>query len=210
MQQCSVCGQTYGLTHSCPGGVTAAGDTAGEWIPPTGFAPGYYLRLALGIARLEDAAILAASRDDNALAYGAVNWLVANLLLFVGPIVTALYRGIPIKWAVVAVSIGIVIAFSSVITVLQYWICHLLARWWFGAHGTYLGVLRALLLGWVVQWFFVVPVVGILIASLWAIAVLMRVFEEVDGIERMQAFGISVGVSVPFSLLTFFLLAPKR
>ncbi len=36
MQDCPVCGQTYGITHSCPG---ATAPESNEWVPPAGFAP---------------------------------------------------------------------------------------------------------------------------------------------------------------------------
>jgi hypothetical protein len=49
------------------------------------------------------------------------------------------------------------------------------------------GIYRAMLLGSIVTCLFPIPVVGPLIAGLWMIAILMRVFEEVDGIERMKA-----------------------
>jgi hypothetical protein len=45
--------------------------------------------------------------------------------------------------------------------------------------------------------------------TLWSIAVLMCVFEEVDGIRRMQAFGLAFGVGLVFWVLTFVLLAPR-
>jgi len=38
----------------------------------------------------------------------------------------------------------------------------------------------------------------------------MRVFEEVDRIERMKAFALAAGVGVMFQLITFFLLSRPR
>jgi hypothetical protein len=61
----------------------------------------------------------------------------------------------------------------------------LLARWWFDARGTFLGVLRPLLLGSIATWLAVIPVVGLPVAGLWGIAVMTIVFEEVDDIGRM-------------------------
>ena len=53
-----------------------------------------------------------------------------------------------------------------------------------------------MLLGWVVIWLYVLPYVGMLVGGLWAIAVLMRVFEEVDRIGRLQALGLAVALGI--------------
>ena len=110
----------------------------------------------------------------------------------------------------VAVGALVVILFTAILALTQYGICHLLARWWFGATGSYLGVLRAILLGSIVAWVIVLPYVGTLVVALWSTAVLMRVFEEVDGIGRMKAFVLAFGVGVLFWIPTFLLFAPKR
>ena len=54
------------------------------------------------------------------------------------------------------------------------------------------------------------PYVGTLVVALWSTAVLMRVFEEVDGLGRMKAFVLAFGVGVLFWIPTFLLFAPKR
>jgi hypothetical protein len=90
----------------------------------------------------------------------------------------------------------------------QYGLCHLLARSWFGARGTYKGVLRPLLLGSVVTWLGVIPFVGVLVAGLWSIAVMMIVFENVEGISRLKAFGLSAVIGFFFAAMTRALLAP--
>jgi hypothetical protein len=41
-----------------------------------------------------------------------------------------------------------------------------------------------------------IPAVGTLLAGIGWTAVLMMVFEEVDGIGRLQAFGISAGINI--------------
>jgi len=91
----------------------------------------------------------------------------------------------------------------------QFGIAHLLARCWFSAAGTYVRILRPLLLGSVVRWLTIIPHVGAILAGLWGIAVLMIVFEEVDGIGRMQAFFLSLGVGLVFLVHTVILFAPK-
>ena len=55
----------------------------------------------------------------------------------------------------------------------------------------------------------VLPYVGTLVVGLWSTAVLMRVFEEVDGIGKMKAFVLAFGVGVLFWIPTFLLLDRK-
>jgi len=59
-------------------------------------------------------------------------------------------------------------------------------------------IMRAYLLGQMYRWLIVVPVVGGLLTGVGGIAVLMLVFEEVDGIDWMKAFGLSASIGVIF------------
>jgi hypothetical protein len=74
--------------------------------------------------------------------------------------------------------------------------------------GRFIEMIRPLLLGWIVNLLGVIPVAGTLLAAIGWTAVLMMVFEEVDEIERLQAFGISAGINVVFTVLMF-MLAPQ-
>jgi hypothetical protein len=67
-------------------------------------------------------------------------------------------------------------------------------------------LLAPLLLGWFVNVLVLIPVLGNLASAIAWTAVLMLVFEEVDGIERLQAFGISAGINICFYLLQFMFL----
>jgi hypothetical protein len=51
---------------------------------------------------------------------------------------------------------------------------------------------------------------GTLVAGLWMTAIRMRVFEEVDGIERLKAFGLSFGIGLAFSILGLTLAGLRR
>lgn len=210
-ERCPVCGQsTIGLTHSCPGPIPAAPDHEAVWTPPSDFAPLFYFRQALAIARLDEAAVVAASKDSVALFYGAIIWIIASLCSFVVPIGTAISQGKAINWLVMVFAICFGLVLAGTLTITQYAVCHLLARWWFGARGTYLGILRPMLMGSIVTCLALIPYIGMTAAALWSIAILMRVFEEVDHIERMQAFMLSFGVGLVFWILALSLTGPKH
>jgi hypothetical protein len=94
---------------------------------------------------------------------------------------------------VVGMLFGLVV--MAVITLIQLGLCHLIAKWFFGGTGTFMGIMRPLLLGWFVNVLVLIPVVGLVAAGIAWSAVLMLVFEEVDGIGRVQAFLISYGIN---------------
>lgn len=203
--KCTVCGLDYGVTHNCSGVVPEfAPDEAAP--PPSGFVPGYYLRLAFNIARWDDASIRRASRDSKAGLYGAFLWAasVAIILFFtiLPQMLSMSELSVPAK--VFGLSLGLVLGliFMAILTVLQLGLCHLIAKWLLNAKGTFAQVLRPLLLGWFVNLLVLVPVIGQLAAAVAWIAVLMLVFEEVDGIGRLQAFLISAGVNISFLICT--------
>lgn len=215
-ERCTVCGQEItGLTHTCPGPLPFLDVAADEWVAPNGFALLYYLRMAIGIARFEDAPILAASRDEAALGYGALFWLVARFAAYASILHPqfsdiAARTGRPISAPVFVISILFFLILDATGVLCQYGICHALARWWFGGRGTYVGILRAMSLGSIVFLAVIIPVAGQIIAGLWLIAILMRVFEEVDGIERMKAFGLAFTTGMIFFILSIMFLTPKR
>lgn len=209
MERCPVCGRSYGVTHSCTGPVATETPLAAKWPVPSGFAPVHYFRQALAIARLDDGAVLAAARDKSAMLYGAIIWLVGQSLIFAGFLWAG---GRPLggfNWFALLFGVQILIVLDAILMLAQYGICHLLARWWFGARGSYVGVLRPLLLGSVVTWLGVLPFAGPILAGLWSVAVMMIVFEDVDGIGRLKAFGLSFVIGLFFQALTRALLVAR-
>lgn len=209
MEQCPVCGRTYGVTHSCPGPIAAGPLVPAKWAPPAGFAPLHYLRQALAIARLDDGAVVAASRDRNAVVYGVLIWVIGQIFIMASSWWTRDTRSARISWAVLLLAAVFLVLLGGILVLAQYGLCHLLARWWFGARGSYAGVLRPLLLGSVVTWLGIIPFIGIVIASLWSIAVMMIVFEDVDGIGRLKAFGLSAAIGAITQVLIIGLLSPR-
>jgi len=213
-QQCALCGQSFGITHTCPGAIPSATlPPETQWVAPTGFSPLHYVREAIGVARFEDTAILGASRDGIAFVYGSLFWLVGRLLIYgvpLTPYFRAVARGFEVPWARIIFVVAFSIAFDAALFFTQYGLAHLLARWWFGARGSYAGIFRAMLMGSIVMCAYVIPFVGPLVAGLWMIAILMRVFEEVDGIERMKAFGLSILINGLFFAIALAIASSRR
>jgi hypothetical protein len=205
---CTVCGQDYGVAHNCAG-VSAFMTPEEAAPPPSGFDPIYYLRLAFNIARWDDMAIRRASRDSNAIGYGMVVWTVSAFLILLGTTLPRLLArtDIPAPALLLALIPGLSVglAIMAAVTLLQLGLCHLIAKWLLGGKGTYLQLMGPLLLGWCVNLLILIPFLGPLAAGIAWTAVLMLVFEEVEGIERLQAFFISAGINLCFFLIQFML-----
>src|SRR2546429_4903507 len=145
--KCEVCGMDYGLSHHCSG-IPALVTLEESAPPPTGFSPGYYLALAFNIARWDDIAIRRASRDSNAIYYGAVLWVVAAMLIMTGlalpRILGAIHFGGPamIIGAIVGLSFGL--AGIGVFPIFKPLPCPLLFKVVFFCHGRLFGRVRTL------------------------------------------------------------------
>jgi len=205
--RCEVCGQDYGLAHNCAG-VAAAYMTEEEAAPPpAGFAPLYYLRLAFKIVCWDDVSIRRASRDFKCGLYGLFFWIAAATTILVFTAFPQILRSTQFSGptAVIGLALGLIFGLfvMGIITLIQLGLCHLIAKWFFGATGTFIGVMRPLLLGWFVNALILIPVVGLWASGIAWTAVLMLVFEEVDGIGRLQAFLISAGINICFMALQF-------
>jgi hypothetical protein len=205
--RCEVCGQDYGLAHNCAG-VAAAYMTEEEAAPPpSGFAPFYYLRLAFRIVCWDDVSIRRASRDFKSGIYGLFFWIAAATIILVftaiPQMLMSMHSSGPAMMFGIAIGLFFGLFVMGVITLVQLGLCHLIAKWFFGATGTYITVMRPLLLGWFVNMLILVPVVGMWASGIAWTAVLMLVFEEVDGIGRLQAFLISAGINICFLALQF-------
>jgi hypothetical protein len=208
--RCDVCGLEYGLSHNCPGPLPPAAQAlvTAELQVPNGAGLGYYLGQAMKIVRWDDGAIRRNAKDPRATVYGLLFWAASILLILVVTAAPILSRVLP-KVNPIAQAIGIIVGLAvgfvimAVITFVQLGLCHLIAKWFFGATGRFVEVIRPLLLGWFVNCFSVIPVAGMLLAAIGWTAVLMMVFEEIDEIGRLQAFGISAGINICFLVLQF-------
>lgn len=205
--RCEVCGQDYGVAHNCAG-VAAAYMTEEEAAPPpNGFAPLYYLRLAFNIVRWDDVSIRRASRDFKCGLYGLFFWIAAATIILAFTAIPQMLKSIHSSGPVLILGVAIGLIFGlivmGIITLVQLGLCHLIAKWFFGATGTFVKVMRPLLLGWFVNTLILIPIVGMWASGIAWTAVLMLVFEEVDGIGRLQAFLISAGINICFMALQF-------
>jgi len=203
----------YGLSHNCSGIAPLLTDEETA-PPPPGFAPFYYLQLAFKIVRWDDLSIRRASRDRNALLYGAVLWAISVTIIFLrtAPLKLPSLPGTPLIARIIGLIFALVVmlALLGALTLISLGLCHLVAKWFFGATGTFIGVMRPLLLAWFVNCLILIPYFGPLAAGIAWTAVLMMVFEEVDGIGRLQAFGISAGINVCFFALQLMMTPVTR
>ena len=214
---CNICGLEYGLSHNCPGPLSTAGQdilSAGLQAPTDG-GLGYYLGEALKIVRWDDIAIRRNAKDPRATLYAILFGLISMLLILLATSFPALSRALaganPVAMvigAVVGLTFGLLV--MGLITFAQLGLCHLIAKWLFGATGKFTELIRPLLLGWFVNCLMLIPVAGMLLAAIGWTAVLMMVFEEVDGIGRLQAFGISAGINICFFILQFSMMPVRH
>jgi hypothetical protein len=177
--------------------------TAEEMAPPPGlrFAPVHYLNEAGKILMWDDEAVRRASRDNNSLLYGFLIVAIAPALPF-GPLLLRNFNlGYSPPIGLMAAHYQQALLSSLVWIFLRVGLSHLLAKMLFEAKGSFVAIMRAYLLGQLYRWTIVVPIAGGLLTGIGGIAVLMLVFEEVDGIERMKAFGLAASIGVVFGII---------
>jgi hypothetical protein len=193
---CSVCGQDYGLTHNCPG-IAPQADIEEPTPTRLRFAPISYFTQGWNIIFWDDAAIHRASRDPNALPYGIVFWAIGAASPLLTSFALLASRGFPIG-SLQLRGLAFLLAFMALWDFLRFSICHLVAKHLLGGHGRLLPLFRALLLGSVVTWLLIIPILGLFLAGIGLTILIMVVFEELEGISRMQAFVLSLVVNFVF------------
>jgi hypothetical protein len=206
--RCQECGIEYAGAHDCRGTQPALIPEEMQ-PPPDGICPGYYLLMAVHIARLDGLAIRRVSRDADALFYGAVFSSISAAIIF---LVTALPKmltregatGGTIFWGLL-LGLVFVCLYSGIVALVEIGAAHFIARWLLGGRGSLFRVLRPALLGWFVNCLTPIPVVGLPAAAAAWTAVLMMILEEVDGIGRVPAFLISMGINLIFLALVYLL-----
>jgi len=202
--KCAVCGMEYGMTHNCAGArpaIVLPAEVPEEMTPlPSGFLPLHYIREAFRIAAWNGEAIHRVSRDPNALWYGVAIWSIANLipLLVIGGFYSAGYAAKAAQeWA----GLILLLAVNAFLSLAQIGICFVLAKWFMGAEGRFLQILRPLLLGSIVYLLAAIPIVGVFAAAIAWICVFAMVFQVVADVEALSAYLLSIVVGVAFRAL---------
>ena len=167
-----------------------------------GSGPGWYLQEAIRIARFDTAAIRRAARDPMTLLYGGV---IAAIAVFLRLAVTLIAPAAEAPPGLGSTSLLMAVVFvpaQLAVNAFNTAVLHGAGKILFGATGTYLGLLRALWLGSLVQWLIIIPVIGWLVSAVWSLLLMLITFEEVDGIERLQALALAVGFIALTSLIS--------
>jgi hypothetical protein len=94
---CNVCGLEYGLSHNCPGPLSAAGQDilSARLQAPMSAGIGYYLGEALKIVRWDDLAVRRNAKDPGATFYAIFFWIVSMLIVVLYTSLTTLSRVLP-------------------------------------------------------------------------------------------------------------------
>jgi len=191
--KCAKCGAEFSITHDCRGSGQSVHSKPVEDVRSFRPAPMVYLREALAIARLNEGAIRRAAHDVNSIIYGAAIMAIGFILRSLG---SSLASGIMGRRSSVTLAVVVLGIISSLaLSLVSTGILHAAARLLFQANGKYWGLLGALWLGSIATWVGVIPAIGTMIAAIWNFAVFLWVFEEVEGVRRIQAIGLSIGMS---------------
>lgn len=151
-----------------------------------------YVREGLQIARWDVEAVERVARDPRALVYGACFIVLATLLAGV-PLLLGTEPDAP-RWPFAAIGLLIAAAGQLAISALATAVVHGAAKLLFGGTGRYVNILRVLWVGSVVLWLGVLPVIGGLVGGVLYLLVTLVAVSEVEGVERLQALVLVVGL----------------
>ena len=201
--RCDACGQDYEEIHDCAGVPTTITREDGDR-SSSGSGLLYYLRLAIDIASWDRVAMRRASHDSKAAAYGAVLWLIIAIpteIFATRAWVTRVWNIATPETPKTTLSLifaaGFIfgVAAMAVLMLVQIGLCHFLCKWFLHATGTLKGVLRPRLLGSIVNALGMIPVIGDWAYGIAWTAVMILVFEEVDGVGRLHALVICLVIN---------------
>ena len=159
------------------------------------------VREGLQIIRWDVEAVERASRDPRALLYGAGFMVVATLLGAL-PLLLKPEPGSP-RWPFTLFGFLVVAAGQLAISALATAAVHGAAKLLFRASGQYVRLLRVLWVGSIVLWIGALPVVGPLVGGVLYLLVALVAISEVEGVERLQALILVIGLRAIVMLATF-------
>jgi hypothetical protein len=188
---CNICGEEVSLLHECAEPPAAIQAMRQEPSPRLKFAPLHYLLQAIAIARWDEKAIIRNCRDNNALVYGGLLWLATGV-----PQMYLVLRAQQLAPLLLFVALVISMPLFFAFQLAVWGVCHLAARFVLKGKGSFLEIVRILLLGSIVAIIALIPVVGPFLGGLWMLAIMMIAFEIIHGIRRLHAFAISFVVGL--------------
>jgi hypothetical protein len=150
------------------------------------------VREGLQIVRWDVEAVERVSRDPRALLYGAGFMVVATLLGAL-PVLLKPEPGSP-RWPFTSFGLLVVAAGQLAISALATAVVHGAAKLLFRASGQYVRLLRVLWVGSIVLWIGALPVVGALVGGVLYLLVALVAISEVEGVERLQALILVIGL----------------
>jgi hypothetical protein len=166
---------------------------------------GQYFRLGWAIARADKDALQRAARDERALAFG-LGFLAGAYMAVVAGLVVFSKEDIPLGKFILVLALIVAACVAQVMALLV--LCHAMLKKIAGGTGSFLHVLRPLLLSSVVMWFSLVPILGLLVASAWwGYRITPWVFKEIHGVSFGKAF-VALLISAMLMALFSLLLMP--
>ena len=192
----------YGVSHRCPATLSPEVRRILEegLRAPVDGGIAYYIGEAGKLLQWDDEAIRRNAKDPRATGYGLLFWTAALAVITFLPRIMKSFgdlpelRQTPIPYGVLGGMAYGAIGMTA-LSLLQIGLCFLVSKWFLAGRGTFVEVLRPLMMIWFVNCLVLFPRGIIYAAGAWTIA-LMMVFEEVMGISRMQAFCISAGINI--------------
>jgi hypothetical protein len=185
-----------GNARIAPGGISEPSQP----VPPD-FAPLHYLGEACRIAIWDAAAIQRTAKDPRALPYGIGVWVLANSLSFFVVVVVFRPHGLAEGPGGLLFKIAVDLLRGALSFVIYFGLCFTVAKWFMGAEGHFVNLIRPLLLGSIVFVLVTIPIVGPLIALLAWVCVYAMVFQVVADIEALHAYVLCLSVVVAVRVL---------
>jgi len=161
----------------------------------------HYLREAVRIARFDEEAIVRVAGDRKALKYGACVVAAAAVLSYLSELLVDRSDDGPIGPLGLAIGLLVVVPLQLLVSAVHVGVIHALGKLLLGASGSYVSLLRVLWLASIVSWLAVIPIVGPIAAGVWFLLITLVTFENVDGVERLQALVLVIGVAALMLLL---------
>ena len=162
------------------------------------------LRDGVQVARWDGEAVERVSRNPRALFHGACFAIIGTLLAGVPDLLGAGPQPTTARWPFLLFGLVVAGALQLAISAIATGVIHGAAKLLFGGSGTYVKLLRVLWVGSVVSWVALIPLVGPIVSNVLNLVVALIAISDVEGVERLQALMLVVGLwalTFPLALL---------